>query len=70
MVNYEVRDNNGKFDVYEIGTRQVVKTYRSHIKAKDHCRQLNFGGGFDGNTPAFFMKKVQNIEYTEDSFYK
>jgi hypothetical protein len=31
-------------------------------KAKDLVRHLNFGGGFDGFTPAFFLAKREKIE--------
>lgn len=66
MVNYKVED--GK--VIEISTGHVIKENLNSTKAKELCRNLNFGGGFDGNTPAFFLTKVQTIEFDEDSFYK
>jgi hypothetical protein len=29
-------------------------------KAKEMLRHLNFGGAFDGTTPAFFLQKFKN----------
>ena len=42
-------------DILEIKTDQVVKKNLSIKKAKEMVRHLNFGGGFDGHTPAFFL---------------
>lgn len=46
------------YEVVENGTRQVIKTDLSHNQAKALCRHLNFGGGFDGWTPPFFLQKI------------
>ncbi len=48
-------------DVLEIKTDQVVAEGLSTRKAKEMVRHLNFGGGFDGNTPAFFLAKVPPV---------
>jgi hypothetical protein len=50
------------YEVTETGTMQVIKSSMTHGEAKALCRHLNFGGGFDGFTPAFFL---QNCEKTE-----
>jgi hypothetical protein len=35
-------------------------------KAKEMVRHLNFGGGFDGSTPAFFLaEREKTLELTE-----
>mgnify|MGYP000032065846 FL=1 len=42
-------------DILEIKTDQIVKRNLGFNKAKELVRHLNFGGGFDGSTPAFFL---------------
>jgi hypothetical protein len=57
-MNYKINENNGKFEIYEMPTKQSIKTFDTKEKAKALMRKLNFGGGFDGLTPPFFLKKV------------
>lgn len=45
--------------VVETLTNQVIKSFYSREKAKKLLRHLNLGGGFDGWTPTFFMKKIE-----------
>ena len=42
-------------DILEVKTDQIVKRGLGIRKAKELVRHLNFGGGFDGSTPAFFL---------------
>ena len=52
---YEVSYVESSGDVLEIKTDQIIKRGLGLRKAKDLVRHLNFGGGFDGSTPAFFL---------------
>lgn len=84
MVNYRVEkddiltqavttmsDGRAKgFSVIENDSGHIIESGLSNTAAKALCRRLNFGGGFDGNTPAFFLKKIQKVKFTEESFYK
>lgn len=45
-------------DILEIKTDQIIKKGLPMTKAKKLCRHLNFGGGFDGWTPAFFLNFI------------
>jgi len=54
---YEVGYSEQGGDIIEIKTEQIVKSGLGMKKAKELCRHLNFGGGFDGWTPAFFLAK-------------
>jgi hypothetical protein len=45
------------YEVVEVGTHQIIKSDITKEEAKTLCRHLNFGGGFDGWTPAFFTQK-------------
>ena len=66
MVNYKIV-NDKQFidigagyvemggDILETKTDQIVKRGLGIRKAKELVRHLNFGGGFNGSTPAFFL---------------
>jgi hypothetical protein len=58
-MNYVVKNIDDKFCVYETPTEQIFKTFYNESEAKTLKRHLNFGGGFDGNTPSFFLKKFE-----------
>jgi hypothetical protein len=47
------------YEVIEHGTQQIVKSGMTKEEAKTACRHLNFGGGFDGWTPQFFLEKIE-----------
>lgn len=79
MVNYKIQNSgrwqfdehskvSGHFlhEVVENTTGHVIKTDMTHGQAKTLCRHLNFGGGFDGFTPAFFLAKCENISYSDE----
>ena len=74
MVNYKIV-NTGKIvnvgggfgensgDILETKTDQIVIKGMRMSKAKEMVRHLNFGGGFNGQTPAFFLANPQkNLE--------
>lgn len=74
MINYKVVNYTANIDtphiqladVLEVETKQVIKNRVSVAAAKETCRYLNFGGGFDGNTPSFFLQKLEIINPTEE----
>lgn len=47
-------------DILELKTSQIVAEKLPIKKAKEMLRHLNFGGAFDGTTPAFFLQKFKN----------
>ena len=47
------------YDVYEVPTDQVIKRFQDPKEAKKFMRHLNFGGGFDGWSPTFFLREVK-----------
>lgn len=74
MVNYKIQNMgvwefdehskvSGRFlhEVIETTTNQTIKSNLVHSEAKALCRHLNFGGGFDGRTPAFFIENNTKI---------
>ena len=56
---YLLEKENNVYNVFETGTSQVIKTfeYKQFNKAKELTRNLNSGFGFNGFTPAFFLKR-------------
>lgn len=53
-------------DILETKTAQIVLKGLGMRKAKEMVRHLNFGGGFDGFTPAFFLaEREKTLELTE-----
>jgi hypothetical protein len=57
-MNYKVNRVNNRYEILETQTDQVVYTTPSDDKAKNLCRDLNLGGFFDGQTPAFFLTQI------------
>lgn len=52
-------------DVLEATTGHIIESGLPRREAMDMCRTLNFGGGFNGWTPAFFLQKT-NFSYSEN----
>jgi len=62
-MNYDLvegRADRNLYDILETATDQVVNSFPGDkfLEARQCMRHLNLGGGFDGWTPTFFMKKV------------
>ena len=78
MVNYKITNENGWTlrgdgyvelggDILETKTNQIVLKGLGMRKAKEMVRHLNFGGGFDGHTPEFFLaEREKTLELTEE----
>lgn len=61
-MNYNLVEgqDKSKYDVLEETTGQVIKSFAGDrfSEAKSFMRHLNLGGGFDGWTPSFLLKKI------------
>lgn len=59
-MGYRVHKDENKFKVVEVvdGETKNVMTELDEESAKEASRRLNFGGGFDGRTPDFFLNKL------------
>ena len=61
-MNYNLVEGQDKsmYDVLEETTSQVIKSFPGDkfSEARAFMRHLNLGGGFDGFTPSFLLKKV------------
>jgi hypothetical protein len=53
--------DKSKYDVLEETTGQVIKSFAGDrfSEARAFMRHLNLGGGFDGWTPTFLLKKIK-----------
>lgn len=61
-MSYAVKQKDYNFDIYEKDSDVVIKLSLEEKKAKDLCRKLNLGSGFNGWTPLFFAEKYQMKE--------
>ena len=59
---YEAGYSERGGDILEIKTDQIVIRKLGLRKAKEMVRHLNFGGGFDGFTPAFFLARTAKFD--------
>jgi len=64
-MNYNLVEGKDKsmYDVLEETTNQVIKSFPGDkfSEARAFMRHLNLGGGFDGWTPPFLVKKFKII---------
>lgn len=60
-MGYRVHAVEDKFKVVEVKEGEVkdIETNLTEEKAKAMARALNFGGGFNGNTPDFFLARLE-----------
>lgn len=53
-MSYKVEQNKRSNHIIEKATKLTVGIYECQKQARDVCRSLNLGSGFNGLTPAFF----------------
>ena len=58
-MKYTVSEIGGLFCVLEKQTEHIIQSFYDEKEAKKLMRHLNFGGGFDGWTPSFFVKSLR-----------
>ncbi len=58
-MSYIVKKTNATaaYNIYEKGGDVLIELSFEEKKAKDLCRKLNLGSGFNGWTPMFFAVK-------------
>lgn len=56
-MSYAVTAKEGKYDLFEKSSDVLIELDYEEKKAKDICRKLNLGAGFNGWTPPFFAVK-------------
>lgn len=63
-MSYIVKENDGTYDILEKNTDILIKLGYSKEDARELCRKMNLGSGFNGWTPLFFTEKP-NVVYEE-----
>jgi hypothetical protein len=58
-MSYTVKEVNGKFNIFEKDSQILIELECDENKARDMCRKLNLGSGFNGWTPIFIAEKLK-----------
>lgn len=58
-MSYAVKQKEHNFDIYEKDTDILIELSLDEKCAKDLCRKLNLGSGFNGWTPRFLAEKYK-----------
>jgi len=61
-MTYRVIKEKSLFLIVEKDTDQIIEKIKDERKARDICRSLNLGAGFNGYTPAFFTQDFKQKE--------
>lgn len=60
-MSYSVKKGNTGYNIVEKDTEVVIEVERSEKEARDICRKLNLGSGFNGWTPTFFAMRMETV---------
>lgn len=63
-MSYSVKKGDTGYDIFEKDTETLIVLNKPEKEARDMCRKMNLGSGFNGWTPTFFTSKV-NVKYEE-----
>jgi hypothetical protein len=58
-----VKSSGNEYDLLEKDTNILIKLEKTENDARDICRKLNLGSGFEGFTPPFFAEKLVHISH-------
>jgi len=56
-MSYKVSKSGEAFDLHELESDITIELNVAEKSARDLCRKLNLGSGFNGWTPPFFAAK-------------
>jgi hypothetical protein len=57
-MSYSVRKSGSVYNILEKETDTLIVVEKSERQARNLCRKLNLGAGFEGFTPSFFTPKA------------
>jgi hypothetical protein len=63
-MSYSVKRGESGYNILEKGTSLTIELERPEKEARDLCRKMNLGSGFNGWTPTFFTPKM-NVKLEE-----
>jgi hypothetical protein len=55
---YKLQKQNNTFDVVELASGNLIKSFKTHDEANNLYRRLKNGIGFEGWTPAFVLTEL------------
>lgn len=58
-MSYTLKKADTAYNIYEKSSDVLIELSCEEKKAKDLCRKLNLGSGFNGWTPTFFATKYE-----------
>jgi hypothetical protein len=61
-MSYILKKTDIAYHIYEKSSDILIELNFDEKKAKDLCRKLNLGSGFNGYTPSFFAEKYEVVE--------
>jgi hypothetical protein len=61
-MSYVLKKSDTAYNIYEKSSDVLIELSLEEKKAKDLCRKLNLGSGFNGWTPPFFAVKYNAKE--------
>lgn len=61
-MSYKVVKGKNGFDIYEKESEASIILEKTEEEARNLCRKLNLGAGFNGWTPAFVAEKMKGQE--------
>lgn len=61
-MTYRVQKEQGQYHIIEKDTDLVIRQVKEESRAREICRTLNLGAGFNGFTPAFFAQEFKQKE--------
>ena len=61
-MSYTVKEMNGKYNILEKSSETIIELETNEKAARDLCRKLNLGSGFNGWTPSFVAEKMKTKE--------
>jgi hypothetical protein len=61
-MSYTVKEMNDKYNILEKTSETVIELETNEKAARDLCRKLNLGSGFNGWTPSFVAQKMRTTE--------
>ena len=60
-MSYSVKPSENGYDIFEKESETLIELKVNEKDARDFCRKLNLGSGFNGWTPTFVASKFRPV---------
>jgi len=64
-MSYKVNKTGDVYGLFETESDVTIELHATEAKARELCRKVNLGSGFDGWTPPFFAVKYPLTTHAE-----